>query len=254
MTEDEFPFKVGDVVWHVKHSEARRCTVTRFSTWKFEPHDVATISVAFEDGQHETCVPNSLQLAPPTPPAKRYMTFEEAVAGCRFKPGDRVMQSNYGVGVVLGYSPTLTMRVDFKYVGERGVDPQSSNVWFAEPGDEDWNPLVSPEPEPVDAPEMATIENLGRQIDVWTSRVQGFAHGFDCSEEYQQDVMVRASVHGVLNGLRQKGVSVPVALQLRLDEADRRFLALTEDGDCIWHDSERYDRDVFWYYFRQLKA
>ena len=49
MTEDELPFKVGDVVWFVTRFNTQRCTVTSFNKLKFEPYDIATISVETED-------------------------------------------------------------------------------------------------------------------------------------------------------------------------------------------------------------
>ena len=172
----------------------------------------------------------------------------------RFKPGDRVMESRFGFGVVSTFNPSWLMVVDFKYYGKQAVDPESLLIWFASEGDEDWNPLLpNPESEPLCAPEMATIENLALEIDNWVTSVRGFSRGFDCSDEYQHDLMDRESVHGVLNGLRKKGVSVPAELQIRLDEADRWFMELTKDDDGVWHDSERYDRKIFWYYFRWLK-
>jgi hypothetical protein len=149
----------------------------------------------------------------------------------------------------------LAMRVGFKYFGERHVDPESLNVWFASEGDEDRNPLLPPEPFPVPlcSPSEASIENLAAEIDDWAASVRGFAHGFDCSEEYQHDLMAREAVHGVLNGLEQSGVSIPVELQILLEEADRWFMELTKEDDGVWHDSLRYDRNIFWYYFRWLK-
>lgn len=183
------------------------------------------------------------------------MTFEEIIASFRFKVGDQVMQSNYGYGVVLGYTPSLTMRVDFKYFGERAVDPESLLVWSARAGDEDWNPLLPPEPcpEPLCKPSEASIEHLATAIDTWEARVRGFSHGFDCHEEYQHDLMDRETVHGILNALQQSAASIPTELQNRLDTADQRFMALTKDDQCVWHDSSRFDRKIFWYYFRWLK-
>lgn len=259
MTEEEFPFKVGDVVWFVTGPEwgfeATRCTVTRFNKWKFEPYEVATISVDMAGVGPRCCLPGHLHLKPPPPPVKRSYTFEEVIAGFRFKPGDRVMQSNYGYGVVIGFSPTLSMRVDFKYFGERAVDPESLQVWFAQPGDEDWNPLLPPppEPEPLCKPDEANLESLAAAVDDWASMVRGFSQSFDCSEEYQHDLMARELVHGVLNGLKQSGASIPTELQARLDEADRHFMELTMDDSGVWYDSSRYDREAFWYYFRWPK-
>lgn len=259
MTEDEFPFKVGDVVWFVMGSdrcfEAKCCTVTRFNKCKFEPYNVVTISVEIKGGRAMSCSSDRLHLEPPPPPVKRWWSHEEMIAGFCFKPGDRVMQLNYGYGVVLGYSSTLSLRVDFKYLGERYVDPEGFDVRFAKEGDEDWNPLLPPEPfpEPLCKPSEASIEYLAAAIDRWAASVRGFSHGFDCSEEYQHDLMDREVVHGVLNGLQQSGVSVPAELQMRLDEADRWFMELTKDDQGVWHDSSRYDRKIFWYYFRWLR-
>lgn len=257
MTEESLPYKVGDAVWFVSSFDPpQRCTVTRLNAIKLFP-EIITVSVELDDGRRLSCLPSKLHAGaePPERKIKRTMSFEEVVAGYRFKPGDRVMQSNYGFGVVIGFSPTLAMRVDFKYFGERHVDPTSLNVWFAKAGDEERNPLLPPEPmpEPLCAPAKASIENLALEIDNWTARVRGFSHGFDCSEEYQHDLMAREEVHGVVNGLQQSGASIPIELKIRLDEADRWFMELTKDDQGVWHDSSRYDRNIFWYYFRWLK-
>lgn len=261
MTEEEFPFKAGDVVWFVTGSErcfeATRCTVTRFNKWKFEPYEVATISVDMAGVGPRCCLPDSLHLKPLPPPVQRSYTPEEVIAGFRFKPGDRVMQSNYGYGVVIGFSSTLTMRVDFKYFGERAVDPESLQVWFAQPGDEDWNPLLPPppEPEPLCDPGEATLANLVDHIETWEEILSNFALIRQvCQSEYQHYLMTRETIHGVLNGFVQAGIPIPPDLQQRIDVADQAFIEQTEEDYCVWsHDAESYDRQRFWYFFRWPK-
>ena len=179
------------------------------------------------------------------------------IASLRFKPGDRVMQSHYGYGVVIGFSATLLMRVDFKYFGERHVDPQCLSVWPAQAGDEDRDPRQPPPPlpEPCCGPASATPECLAESIADWAQIVRGFAHGFDCIEEYQHDLMAREEVHGIVNGLHQAGIPIPDDLQERLAAADREFIRLTvEDKDCVWPGPDIYDRQRFWYYFRWLRS
>jgi hypothetical protein len=203
MPEESLPYKVGDVVWFVSPFDTpQRCTVTRLNTDMFFP-EVFTVSVEMDDGRRLSCLPTALHAGaePPERKTKRTMSFEEIVAGYRFKPGDRVMQSNYGYGVVIGFSPTLAMRVGFKYFGERHVDPESLNVWFASEGDEDRNPLLPPEPFPVPlcSPSEASIENLVAEIDDWAASVRGFAHGFGCSEECQHGLGLRSEAgHALL--------------------------------------------------------
>lgn len=254
MKEADFPFNVGDAVWFVTRFETQRCTVRRVNNLNFEPYDVATVSVELEGGQRMACFPENLHLEPPPPKPKRSYTFEEIVAGFRFKPGDRVMQSNYGFGVVLGYSPTLNMRVDFKYFGERAVDPEAYDVWFAEPGDEDWNPLLPPEPypEPLCAPELATVANFVEELEIWEELISRFdLVRLVCQSEYQLYLSYREAIHGFVNGLGQAGIPIPTDLEQRLAAADQAFIELTEEDYCVWpYDAERYDKQLFWYYFR----
>lgn len=260
MTEEEFPFKVGDVVWYVSGSErcfeATRCTVTRFNKWKFEPYEVATISVDMAGHGPIACLPGRLHLKPPPPPKPRRST-EEVIASFRFKPGDRVMQSNYGYGVVIGFASTQNMRVDFKYFGERHVDPEDLTMRPAQAGDEDWDPRQPPEPvaEPCYPPAEATLECLAEAIHAWAEILRGFAHGFDCIEEYQHDLMAREEVHGIVNGLHQAGIPIPADLQERLAAADQEFIRLTdEEANCVWSRPDIFDRQRFWYYFRWLRS
>ena len=204
MTEDEFPFKVGDTVWFVRFGDAESCTLTSFNKLVLMP-DVATITVEMKDGRRLCCLPKTLHVEPPERKAKP------------------------------------TTRVGFEYCGERQVYAQNLKL------------PPEPIPEPLCSPSEASIENLAAAIDHWAASVRGFSHGFDCSEEYQHDLMDREEVHGILNGLQQSGVSIPAALQTRLDEDDQWFMALTKDDQGVWGDSERYDQKFFWYYFRWLK-
>ena len=111
--------------------------------------------------------------------------------------------------------------------------------------------MREPEPEPVDPPEESTLEHLNIQVTAWESCVRSLEIGNDVSDEYTHDIFKRYCLHGTLNGYMSQGLPVPEALQARIDEADRRFMAATFALDRhFWNGPEEYDPVVFWYYYR----
>lgn len=112
---------------------------------------------------------------------------------------------------------------------------------------------LEPEPELLCTSAEATEANLAEVISLWECIVSYFEKFPNDDSEYDHDLMRREEVHRVVNGFKQAGLAIPVMLQERLDAADKRFMLVTQPDKGVWHDSERYDKTVFWYYFRWLK-
>lgn len=172
-----------------------------------------------------------------------------------FQPGATIMNCQFGYGTVVEVNPNGTACVDFKCDGHRFVETRSFNSWRAEEKDKDWRPR-EPEPEPSCKSEEATLVNLLEILDRWEEIPRHIQSGVDDDEdEYRLDLSYREELHGVLNGLADLGVAVTNDIKERIETADRQFVDLTcEREQHVWGGSTIYDKEIFWYYFRWLRA
>ena len=110
------------------------------------------------------------------------------------------------------------------------------------------SPRLTPDWEEEEISEAA----LAEAVADWERSVGYVESGFDYRddiEEYQHDVFGRECVHAFLLGFARQNQTIPDDLASRIADADRRFVDLTVEGDCIWS-PWNYDRRAFWYYFR----
>lgn len=109
------------------------------------------------------------------------------------------------------------------------------------------------------------LAQLEREIEHWKDTINWIAKGWDCIEEYTNDLCYRDELQDVLDEFEQNALPIPDTLRSRLAEADRRFISCTEDSDlCVWHAGplfraygehaelivETYDKTRQWYFYR----
>lgn len=103
------------------------------------------------------------------------------------------------------------------------------------------------------SPEEVTLSDLEQVVSSWERSVGYFEAGFDCSEEYTHDLMVREELHGILNGFAARNIAVPEEVRSRIAAADKRYIELTfEIEQHVWGTHHIYDKAIFWYYYRWL--
>lgn len=169
----------------------------------------------------------------------------------RFKPGDEVFYPDFGCGTVLEVDEPYEVVVAF---GKMGIRPLlvTADLRLSREEDKDWSPQSVPEPEPVCEPDEVTLENLEEAVSRWEAVATYIKSGFDDDpDEFVFDCQKREKLHGILHGFACRNLAVPDALKARIDKADQQFTALTfAIDDSVWGRGERYDKSVFWYYYR----
>lgn len=171
---------------------------------------------------------------------------------------DRVLHPKFGKGTVIGRMTDLgtgrvnRVQVMFDSGENKFLALEYAQLTLLNPKDfPDYFLGPQQEPEPVCAPEEATLEMLEQAISSWEKSVGYFSVGFDCPEEYTHDLMSREILHGILNGLVATGITLPELLKSRIDALDQRFIELTfEIEDHVWGTPHVYGRNAFWYYYR----
>lgn len=94
------------------------------------------------------------------------------------------------------------------------------------------------------------VARIGKAIARWEDAVSWIEDGWDCEEEYNEDVGMR---HKVFLLLENNNDNLPVELKTRLEVADARYRAATVDD---WPFSSsfstvEFDRERNWYWFRR---
>lgn len=92
--------------------------------------------------------------------------------------------------------------------------------------------------------------DIEKAIARWEEAVRWIEDGWDCSDEYTNDVYAR---HKVFLLLESNSVELSAELKARLDEADNRYRAATVDDwpFAARNDASGLDRERHWYWFRR---
>jgi hypothetical protein len=95
--------------------------------------------------------------------------------------------------------------------------------------------------------------NIKKAITRWEEAVWWIEDGWDCSDEYTNDVNARHSVFKLLEASDQE---LPTALKKQLDAADARYRAATVDDwpFAVFENVGGLDRERHWYLFRRPEA
>lgn len=90
---------------------------------------------------------------------------------------------------------------------------------------------------------------IEKAIAKWEEAVSWIEKGWDCEDEYINDVSIR---HTVFKLLEIMSDSLPVALQARLDAADARYCAAMVDDwpFSLNTNASQLDQCRHWYWFR----
>ena len=171
----------------------------------------------------------------------------------RFKPGDEVFYPEYscGCGTVLEVHGPYKVVVAFGEKVIRSLLVTEQLRLFREE-DKYLSPRSAPELEPICEPEEVTLENLEEAVSRWETVAKNIESGLDDDpDEYVFDCLKRDDLHGLLHGFSCQNLAVSDALKARIDEADKRFVALTSAIDNnVWGSRDIYDKTIFWYYYR----
>ena len=82
----------------------------------------------------------------------------------------------------------------------------------------------------------------------WEEAVDWIAKGFDCIEEYTNDLYARERLDNDLSNCEER---IPDDLVVRIMTADERFKSVTyASNKCVWGDKDLYDPVTYWYYYR----
>ncbi len=108
-------------------------------------------------------------------------------------------------------------------------------------------------------------EELVKAIEEWKESVRWIAHGWDCEEEYLEDLWYREKLDQAIDRYTACGIRLPKKLRKRIQRVDEAFKAITvESRLCIWDigakldlchgpvtlAAEQYERKRYWYYYR----
>lgn len=109
-----------------------------------------------------------------------------------------------------------------------------------------------------------SLEIIDNAVSRWEEAVQCITHGWDCIEEYCNDLIPRKKLAELVEACGKLHTH-PGNVTARLEAADRNFIAVTEHSDlCVWHTGcqfqyhkdhielcyEGYDQEKYWYYYR----
>lgn len=101
--------------------------------------------------------------------------------------------------------------------------------------------------------EKVVSGGLAGLVKEWEEAVDWLVKGFDCIEEWTNDLSAREIL---ANALEILGTTPPQSLIERIEAADQRLRAATcESSRCVWGDGfsiglEKCDPVKHWYYFR----
>ena len=95
---------------------------------------------------------------------------------------------------------------------------------------------------------------LGKAVSDWEESVEWIAQGWDCIEEYTNDLTCREGLDEILADFPEL---LSPELESRIAAADQRFRDITFEIDyCAWIPGifnvkpNEYDKVKHWYYFR----
>lgn len=95
------------------------------------------------------------------------------------------------------------------------------------------------------------INAAEKKIADWEETVGWIEGGWDCEDEYLNDLYCR---HGIWKLLNETSHALPSDLQKRLDAADERYRASTVDdwpfASC-YRSMKDVDREINWYWYRR---
>jgi len=103
---------------------------------------------------------------------------------------------------------------------------------------------------------LVVRRGLSGVLDHWTKIVAAIEHGHDLSlDEWLNDMDLRDILSGTLAAAPPQERRDAA---LRLDEADRRFHAITEPSPCLWGEeiaeNNSWRPEWQWWYFRRPNA
>jgi hypothetical protein len=109
-----------------------------------------------------------------------------------------------------------------------------------------------------------SIEDVERAIARWEEAVLWISKGWDCIEEYANDLCARETIDEMI--VLPNAEKLPSLLLSRIEKADQKFRDSTvESLLCVWHITPQfgvardqvnlsfftYNRERYWYYYRQ---
>lgn len=101
---------------------------------------------------------------------------------------------------------------------------------------------------------IEAINDLKKAVSDWETSVKWITKGWDCIDEYENDLSYRETLANLLNKFSINN-KIPKEIEEQLIEIDNKFKIVTEKSDlCIWdHDPNLevciYDKEEYWYYY-----
>ncbi len=113
---------------------------------------------------------------------------------------------------------------------------------------------------------MTKLSELREAILRWKESVKWIAKGWDCIEEYTNDLSHREALQDLLDDLFSQNTP-PKSIEEEIAEIDSVFVSATEKSDlCVWDCGPKfryfdensiellpineYDKGKYWYYYR----
>lgn len=112
--------------------------------------------------------------------------------------------------------------------------------------------------------DIPSREELLKAIEGWEESVRWIAHGWDCEDEYWNDLGYRETLARVVDCYTSLS-PLSITLRRRIERADDRFRKATVASRlCVWDSAakigarngpvtfacDKYDPECYWYYYR----